>query len=179
MVASRGSSLRLFSIPDARVCWNLPDVFSNNSTAGNITREDSTLFTLDDITYTRSEGAFDTDVAYTQWYVNQYPINGDGNTLAPMQVNIYSESDCSNDTHPYYAHSCRQSAGGHLGDWGGMSISVQPHDVDAATCFYNASNGVEWDESASQSTGNGAVGRAELSALVGGAVIAMGIAVVL
>ena len=142
-----------------------------------MTREGSTLFNLDNITYTRSEGAFDTDVAFTQWYVNQYPINNDGNTSAPMQVNIYSESDCQNDTHPFYAHSCRQSAGGHLGDWGAKSISVQPHDVNAATCFYNASNGVEW--SASESTGNGVVGRDELSTLVGGAVIAMGIAAVL
>lgn len=138
-----------------------------------MTREGSTLFTLDNIAYTRSEGSYDTSLAYTQWYVNQYPINGDGNTSAPMQVNVYSESNCNNDTHPYFANSCRQSAGGHLGDWGARSISLQPNSLPASPCLYNATNGVPGSlESADE---NGAGGGVRLNTFVLGAAIVMGL----
>ena len=171
--ATRGPSLRVLNNATTYTCLNLVDVFSTNHTAGNATHENATVYELDNITYVRSANSYDISLPYTEWYVNQYPIEGNGSVPAPMQVNVYGESDCRNDTHPYFAHSCRSSASGHLGDWSAKSISLQPNDINAASCLYNASNGVPESEE------NAAGGHLCAGTVAIGAAIAMAFAMVL
>lgn len=144
------------------VCLNLDEVFSNEEriTSPSNSTLDSPLFTLNGVQYTRSaewNGGdssgenFNASAEYNLWYVAQGYAGlrtdlqePDSGVSAAMQLNVYGERDCGNETTPWIGYSCQNELavpGGAA--WGARSVSLQPHDVNAAECLYNATNGVE------------------------------------
>lgn len=155
-----GAYFAIQSNVTAFTCLNLADVFSNQDTTSGNTTDGSPVFILDGVKYTRpadynggnSSGAnFNASADYNNWHVGQgfrgldtdmeEPNSG---IPAPMQLNIYGEAECHNRTHPFVAYSCQNAfpvPGG--AGWGAKSVSLQPNNVNAGGCLYNATNGVE------------------------------------
>lgn len=153
-------------------CFNLDEMLGNqvrapnNATksgdnSNNTSTEVYPIFRLHGVDYIRSNGsgmlAYDPSVVYDWWNIWQgdagwsdrdYATSLDWNTnvSAAMQLNVYGERWCQNTTHPWIGFSCQHSVGligGPTGsDYGAVSISLQPHDLDAPYCLYNATNGV-------------------------------------
>lgn len=174
------------------MCLNLEDLFAGNQARGNTASgEDSDLVrgTYRGIHYLRSPESYNASRLYADWRVRQYPLVYNETNLdipGPVQVNVYGEGDCRNDSRPYYAYSCRRSYEGPSVDWSAKSISLQPHDEDAGNCLNIAKNGDPeevYETPGSENLGeddaddNGAGGRSHTGICATTAAIAMAFAV--